>query len=131
MDYSSHACQNMFTKRQIITMRNAITQFRKDLPIKVEIIEKARIFDTVVYDQVLIYTVAKDNRLNIEVKNEDIVNNISYEVYNMIGQKIEDNRQINNNLTQISTTRYPSATYIVLLRNLDGRVVRSQKVVIN
>ena len=131
MDYSSHACQNMFTKRQIITMRNAITQFRKDLPIKVEIIEKARIFDTVVYDQVLIYTVAKYNRLNIEVKNEDIVNNISYEVYNMIGQKIEDNRQINNNLTQISTTRYPSATYIVLLRNLDGRVVRSQKVVIN
>ena len=131
MDYSSHACQNMFTKRQIITMRNAITQFRKDLPIKVEIIEKARIFDTVVYDQVLIYTVAKDNRLNIEVKNEDIVNNISYEVYNMLGQKIEENHPIISNFTQISTTRYPSATYIVILRNLDGRVVRSQKVVVN
>jgi hypothetical protein len=131
MDYSSHACQNMFTKRQVITMRNAITQFRKDLPVKVEIIQRARIFDTVVYDQVLIYPIAKDNRLNIEVKNEDIVNQISYEVYNMIGQKIEDNRIITSNLTQISTTRYSSATYIVLLRNLDGRVVRSQKVVIN
>lgn len=131
MDYSSHACQNMFTKRQIITMRNAITNFRKDLPIKIEIIQKARIFDTVVYDQVLIYPVAKDNRLNIEVKNEDIVNNISYEVYNMIGQKIEENHPITSNFTQISTTRYPSATYIVILRNLDGRVVRSKKVVIN
>lgn len=131
MDYSSHACQNMFTKRQVITMRNAITNFRKDLPIKVEIIQKARIFDTVVYDQVLIYPVAKDNRLNIEVRNEDIVNNISYEVYNMVGQKIEENHPITSNFTQISTTRYPSATYIVILRNLDGRVVRSKKVVIN
>ena len=131
MDYSSHVCQNMFTKRQIITMRNAIKHFRQDLPIQVQIIEKARIFDTVVYDQVLVYPVAKDNRLNIEVKNEDIVNNISYEVYNMIGQKIEENHPIISNFTQISTTRYPSATYIVILRKLDGRVVRSQKVVVN
>jgi len=45
MDYSSHACQNMFTKRQVMTMRNAITQFRKDLPVKVEVIQRARIFD--------------------------------------------------------------------------------------
>ena len=131
MDYSTHQCQNLFTKRQVTTMRNAITQFRYDLPIKVEITRKARVFDTVVYDYVLIYSVAKDNRLKIEVRNEDIVNNISYEVYNMVGQKIEENKIINTNMTEISTTRYPKATYIVILRALDGRVVKNQKVIID
>ena len=131
MDYSSHQCQNLFTKRQVITMRNAVSQFRFDLPVKTEIIVKTRIFDTIVYDQVLIYPVAKDNRLKIEVRNQDIVDHLSFEVYNMIGQKIEDNQIITKNMTEISTSRYPSATYIVLLRALDGRVVKKQKVVID
>ncbi len=131
MDYSTHQCQNMFTKRQAITMRNAITQFRYDLPIQVEIIKKYRVIDTVVYDQVLIYPVAKDNRLKIEVRNDDIVNNISYEVYNMVGQKIEDNKIINSNMTEISTSRYAKATYIVILRTLGGRVIKNQKVIID
>ena len=131
MDYSTHQCQNLFTKRQVITMRNAVSQFRYDLPIKTEILVKSTIFDTVVYDQVLIYPVAKDNRLKIEVRNEDIVNNLSFEVYNMIGQKIEENQIITRNMTEISTSRYPAATYIVILRALDGRVVKNQKVVID
>lgn len=131
MDYSSHQCQNMFTKQQVITMRNAISQYRFDLPIQMEFVQRTRIFDTVVYDEVLVYPVAKDNRLKIEVRNEDIINHLSFEVYNMVGQIIEENKMITKNMTEISTSRYPSATYIVILRAADGRVVRKQKVIID
>ncbi len=131
MDYSSHQCQNMFTRQQINTMRNAITEYRFDLPIQVDYVQKIRIFDTVVYDEVLVYPVAKENRLKIEVKNDDIVNQLSFEVYNMVGQIIEENKLITQNMTEISTSRYPSATYIVILRSGDGRVVRKQKVIID
>jgi hypothetical protein len=80
---------------------------------------------------VLVYPVAKDNRLKIEVRNEDIINHLSFEVYNMVGQIIEENKMITKNMTEISTSRYPAATYIVILRAADGRVVRKQKVIID
>jgi hypothetical protein len=86
MDYSTHLCQNMFTKQQAITMRNALTDFRKDLPIKTEIIVKARIYDTIVYNEVLIYPVAAQSKLVIELRNQDLLDNLSVEIYNMIGQ---------------------------------------------
>jgi hypothetical protein len=55
MDYSTEACQNIFTRQQVFMMRKSVTEYRMDLPIKTEIITKMRIFDTVVYNDILIY----------------------------------------------------------------------------
>jgi len=131
MDYSTHLCQNMFTKHQAITMRNAITDFRNDLPIKTEIIVKARIYDTIVYNEVLIYPVAAQSKLVIELRNQDLLDNLSVEIYNMIGQPVLENQLIVKNFTELSTMRFPPATYIVVLRNPEGKVVRNKKVVID
>jgi hypothetical protein len=131
MDYSAHQCQNLFTKHQAITMRNAITDFRKDLPIKTEIIVKARVYDTIVYNEVLIYPVAAQSKLVIELRNQDIIDNLSVEIYNMIGQLVLQNQAIAKNFTELSTIKFPPATYIIVLRNSEGKVVRNKKVVID
>ena len=131
MDYSTHLCQNMFTKQQAITMRNALTDFRKDLPIKTEIIVKARIYDTIVYNEVLIYPVAAQSKLVIELRNQYLLATLSVEIYNMIGQPVLQNQTIGKNFTELSTMKFPPATYIVVLRNSEGKVVRNKKIVID
>jgi hypothetical protein len=121
----------MFTKQQAITMRNALTDFRKDLPIKTEIIVKTRIYDTIVYNEVLIYPVAAQSKLVIELRNQDLLDNLSVEIYNMIGQPVLQNQTIVKNFTELSTMKFPPATYIVILRNPEGKVVRNKKIVID
>ena len=128
MDYSSHQCQNLFTKRQVITMRNAISQFRKDLPIKTEIVMKSKIFDTLVYNDVKVYPVASNDNLVVELRNQDLVDNLNIEIYNMIGQPVLQNQPLKSNFNEISTIRFPAAVYVVVLKNASGKIIRKDKI---
>ena len=131
MDYSAHSCQNLFTKRQVQVMRTAITAYRKTLPSKIEIIERSRIFDTIIYNDILIYHQTQTKNLVIELKNDDVKENVTAEMYNLIGQQMIAPTVLTQNYTTFSSQRFSVGTYVVILRKANGDVVRKVKIAID
>lgn len=128
MDYSTEACQNIFTKQQVSMMRKSITDYRMDLPIKMEIVTKMRIFDTIVYNDILIYPKSNLKKVMVEVKNEDVLDQLEVQFFSMLGQSMTDPIAIKKNETLIDTESWSSGFYVArLLRTSDGKVIRKQK----
>jgi hypothetical protein len=128
MDYSTEACQNIFTKRQVSVMRKSITEYRVDLPIKIDIITKLRIFDTVVYNEILIYPKSNSKKVMVEVKNEDVLDQLEIQFFTMLGQAITEPIDIKKNETLVDTESWSTGAYVArLVRTSDGKVIRKQK----
>lgn len=128
MDYSTEACQNIFTKKQVSMMRKSITEYRVDLPIKVDIVTKMRIFDTVVYNEILIYPKSNSKKVLVEVKNEDVLDQLEIRFFTMLGQAMTEPIAIKKNETLVDTESWPTGAYVALLvRTSDGKVIRKQK----
>jgi hypothetical protein len=128
MDYSTEACQNIFTRQQVFMMRKSVTEYRMDLPIKTEIITKMRIFDTVVYNDILIYPKSNIKKVMVEVKNEDILDQLEVQFYTMLGQSISELIAIKKNETLVDTESWSTGAYVArLVRTSDGKVIRKQK----
>ncbi len=128
MDYSTEACQNIFTKQQVSMMRKSITEYRVDLPIKMDIITKLRIFDTVVYNDILIYPKSNINKVMVEVKNEDVLDQLEVQFFTMLGQAITEPIAIKKNETLVDTESWATGAYVAMLvRSSDGKVIRKQK----
>lgn len=128
MDYSTEACQNIFTRQQVSMMRKSITEYRMDLPIKIDIVTKMRIFDTVVYNDILIYPKSNLKKVMVEVKNEDVLDQLEVQFFSMLGQSLTEPIAIKRNETLIDTESWPSGFYVArLLRISDGKVIRKQK----
>jgi predicted Zn-dependent protease with MMP-like domain len=132
MDYSTEACQNIFTRRQVQMMRTSITDFRTELPIKREIITRMRVFDTVVYDEVLIYPVDQRTEVVVEVRNEDILDRVEVQFFDLLGQRMTDAVALKSNETRINTETWASGYYVAILRRAeDGKVIRKQKLFVD
>ena len=132
MDYSTEACQNLFTKQQVQMMRTSITDFRTELPIKREIITRMRIFDTVVYDEVLIYPVDKESDVVVEIRNEDILEQLDVQFFDLLGRKVTEVYKLSKNETRFDTQTWASGYYVaVLKRTSDGKVIRKQKLFVD
>ena len=128
MDYSTEACQNIFTKQQVSMMRKSITEYRVDLPIKMDIITKLRIYDTVVYNDILIYPKSNINKVMVEVKNEDVLDQLEVQFFTMLGQAITEPIAIKKNETLVDTESWSTGAYVArLVRSSDGKVIRKQK----
>lgn len=128
MDYSTEACQNIFTKQQVSMMRKSITDYRMDLPIKMEIVTKMRIFDTIVYNDILIYPKSNLKKVMVEVKNEDVLDQLEVQFFSMLGQSMTDPIAIKKNETLVDTESWSTGFYVArLLRTSDGKVIRKQK----
>lgn len=128
MDYSTEACQNIFTKQQVSMMRKSITEYRVDLPIKIDIITKLRIFDTVVYNEILIYPKSNIKKVMVEVKNEDVLDQLEIQFFTMLGQAITEPIAIKKNETLVDTESWSTGAYVArLVRTSDGKVIRKQK----
>lgn len=128
MDYSTHDCQNLFTRRQVEVMRNALTTYRSNIIVDMRIETKMRVFDTVIYDKVLIYAQPNNDKLIVEVKNVDLLDNLTVETYDILGQKVIPNHTLTSNETVFPTHNFATGVYIVVLRKPNGEVVRKQKV---
>ncbi len=132
MDYSTEACQNLFTKQQVQMMRTSITDFRTELPIKRDIITRMRVFDTVVYDEVLIYPINKETDVVVEIRNEDILEALEIQFYDMLGQEITELKTLTTNETRFDTQTWADGYYVaVLKRKSDGKVIRKQKLFVD
>jgi hypothetical protein len=131
MDYSSHACQNMFTKRQVQVMREVIKEYRTALPSKTEIVQRMRIFDTVVYNELLIFPVNRDQKVVVETRNEDLLNTLKMDVYDAAGRKIYADLLIDKNESSISTVKFAPGIYIFNLKRADNnKPVKTVKLLI-
>ena len=132
MDYSTEACQNLFTKQQVQMMRTSITDFRTELPIKRDIITRMRVFDTVVYDEVLIYPINKETDVVVEIRNEDILEALEIQFYDMLGQEITESKTLTTNERRFDTQTWADGYYVaVLKRKSDGKVIRKQKLFVD
>ena len=132
MDYSSEQCQNMFTRQQIQVMRNIIKDYRASLPIKVEIVEKMRIFDTVVYNEVKIFARNSNQTAVLEVTNEELLNILTLNVYDAAGRVILADVPVNRNEMIFSTIRFAPGVYVFQLRRADtNKPVKTEKLYIN
>jgi hypothetical protein len=132
MDYSTEACQNLFTKQQVQMMRTSITDFRTELPIKREIITRMRVFDTVVYDEVLIYPVDTETDVVVEIRNADILEQLDVQFFDLLGRKVTEVQSLTKNETRFDTQTWASGYYVaVLKRTSDGKVIRKQKLFVD
>jgi len=128
MDYSTHECQNMFTRQQADMMLTALTMYRPGVITKKEVEVRARIFDTVLYDQILILPQNPQRELIVEVTDEDLLNNVSVEVYNAVGQLIVPNTSLNKNETIFPSMHFASGIYVVVIKKSDGSFARKKKI---
>jgi hypothetical protein len=132
MDYSTEACQNLFTKRQVQMMRTSITDFRTELPIKTEIVTRMRVFDTVVYDEVLIYPISAESDVVVEIRNEEILEALDIQFYNLLGQTMTEPKQLLTNETRFDTQTWADGFYVAVLKRIsDGKVIRKQKLFVD
>ena len=132
MDYSTEACQNLFTRRQVQMMRTSITDFRTELPIKREIITRMRVFDTVVYDEVLIYPINVESDVVVEIRNEDILEALDIQFFDMLGQTMTEPKQLLTNETRFDTQTWADGYYVAVIKRVsDGKVIRKQKLFVD
>jgi hypothetical protein len=131
MDYSSERCQNMFTKKQVGIMRTGIREFRTTLASKIEIVQRMRIFDTVVYNDLKIYA-SKNNKVVVEVRNEDLLNTLKMDVYDASARLLYKDLAISKNESYISTINFAPGVYFFQLRKNEenGKVIRTEKLMI-
>jgi len=132
MDYSTHACQNMFTKGQVAAMRNVASTYRKDLAIAYRIDTTMRIFDTVVYDEVLIYRQSENQNISAELTDELKEGLVTLQVYDLLGQAMTEETLLVDNVTRFSTVGWRPAAYISILRRADNdKVLRRDKIFVD
>jgi hypothetical protein len=132
MDYSSENCQNMFTRQQVQVMRNVIKDYRTSLPVKIEIVERMRIFDTFVYNEVKIFARNSNQTAVVEVTNDELLNALTLNVYDASGRRIISDLPIDRNEVMISTVRFAPGIYVFQLgRNDNKKPVKTEKLYIN
>lgn len=129
MDYSSHACQNMFTKHQINVMRRGITDFRYELPYSVEIDSQKRVHDTVLYDSLKII-VTSGQRIYFELRNGDLLNNLSMNLYDLSGRAIMRSVKLGKHENYVSTANVAPGIYVCALYDKNNKFVKKQKLFI-
>lgn len=120
MDYSTHDCQNLFTRQQTQVMRAALVNSRSGIISRTRIEERMRVFDTTIYDKILIYPVNTDHKIIVEVRDEDLKEQLSVEVYNSIGQLIVKNQPLQKNETELRPFRHSPGVYVVVIRKSNG-----------
>lgn len=129
MDYSNHSCQNMFTKHQSRVMRQGITAFRSGIAFKTQIDTIAHIFDTVIYNELKFY-VSEKQRIYFELKNTDLLDNLSVDLFDLSGRKVLDNAALNKNENYISTARFATGAYVIVLKNKQNKLIKKELILI-
>ncbi|MBS3915777.1 MAG: T9SS type A sorting domain-containing protein [Bacteroidetes bacterium] len=129
MDYSSHQCQNMFTHQQILAMRASLREFRYDLPVKMDITERMVVKDTFKYNNIKIFASSTD-KVTVEIRNEDLKENMKMDVLNMAGQYLLKDVPISVNDNWMRTDMLSSGIYIFHLKKANNQSAKIEKLLI-
>ncbi len=91
-----------------------------------------RVFDTVVYDEVLIYPVDTETDVVVEVRNEELLEMVDVQFFDLLGRQVTELAALKQNETRFDTQTWASGYYVaVLKRSSDGKVIRKQKLFVD
>lgn len=130
MDYSSHVCQTMFTKRQIQVMRNSITLWRFNLPILREIDSTKHVVDTVLYDKFDFYPVA-NQQVYFELTNDKKTLNYFLKVHDLSGRLMVNQYALNKNEQYLSTRNFAPGLYVFTITDSNNNKIKQKKLFIS
>lgn len=122
MDYSTHECQTMFTNGQCAVMNNALKNYRKTIIKETEIEISMRVFDTVIYDHVLIFPRATESKIVVEIPNEVLETSVIFSLYNNIGQQVIQDQELLFNETFFDVRGLAEGNYVGVIKNDRGDV---------
>lgn len=129
MDYSSHACQNMFTKHQIRVMHESINAYRKGIAFNMKIDTIMHVFDTVIYNELKFYVTEKQ-RIYFELRNADLLENLTVNMYDLSGRQVVIEAPLSKNENYISTANLAPAAYVVCIKNKRNKLIKKELVLI-
>jgi hypothetical protein len=131
MDYSTHECQTMFTKGQSEVMYNALRTFRREIISTAEVEVTARIFDTVIYDQVLVFPRPAESVIVVELTPEVLESSVSFSLYNTLGQKVIKEANLTQNETFFDSRKLAPGHYIGVIKTSTGEVKKSVRFILD
>jgi hypothetical protein len=131
MDYSTHECQTMFTNGQSAVMSNALKTYRKSIISKTEVEVSMRVFDTVVYDQVLVFPRRAESAIVVELTPEVLETSVSFSVYNTLGQKVIKEVTLTQNETFFDSRKLAPGHYIGVIKANNGEVKKSVRFILD
>ena len=131
MDYSTHECQTMFTKGQSEVMYNALRTFRREIISTAEVEVTARIFDTVIYDQVLVFPRPTESVIVVELTPEVLESSVNFSVYNTLGQKVIKETTLTQHETLFDSRKLAPGHYIGVIKANNGEVKKSVRFILD
>jgi hypothetical protein len=130
MDYSTHPCQNMFTEQQTRAMQSTLETYRSSIA-TYEITTTTTVIDTVEYDEMLVFYRSDKSQIIVEVVDKELDVTLSFDLFNIVGQKMMETVTIEKNETIIPTSKFSQGQYIVVLRTGDGDLVKVQRLIVD
>lgn len=131
MDYSTHECQTMFTKGQTDVMYDALRTFRRDIIATAEVEVTTRVFDTVIYDQVLIFPRPSESVIVVELTKEVLESTVNFSVYNSLGQKVIKEQELTSNETYFDSRKLSPGHYVGVLKNNNQEIKKTVRFIID
>lgn len=124
MDYSSETCQNMFTKKQIEIMRQALMQYRYG------IIEQKHFTPIIPTDSLKIYWSSDEDGINIlrPLGNKNYT--IKIDLIDYTGRILMKDYVLPTSSSIVDTRFYRPGVYVLKVRNGDGTLLQSKKILI-
>ena len=130
MDYSTHPCQNMFTKQQTRAMQSTLETYRSSIA-TYEITTTTTVIDTVEYDEMLVFYRSDKSQIIVEVVDKELDVTLSFDLFNIVGQKMMETVTIEKNETIIPALKFSQGQYIAVLRTGDGDLVKVQRLIVD
>jgi hypothetical protein len=130
MDYSTHPCQNMFTEQQTRAMQSTLETYRSSIA-TYEITTTTTVIDTVEYDEMLVFYRSDKSQIIVEVVDKELDVTLSFDLFNIVGQKMMETVTIEKNETIIPASKFSQGQYIAVLRTGDGDLVKVQRLIVD
>jgi hypothetical protein len=128
MDYTDDDCMNMFTEGQATIMRSTLEGSRDDILISEGCNAQVAVNDILSKQllQITIYPNPASSQFEIAIKNF-IGNEVTVQIYNMIGQIMEDVQSPNSGdqHVTIDASHFPAGEYLVKVS--DGNEILTQQ----
>jgi rhamnogalacturonyl hydrolase YesR len=81
---------------------------------------------------VLIYPISAESDVVVEIRNEEILEALDIQFYNLLGQTMTEPKQLLTNETRFDTQTWADGFYVAVLKRIsDGKVIRKQKLFVD
>ena len=80
----------------------------------------------------LIYPISAESDVVVEIRNEEILEALDIQFYNLLGQTMTEPKQLLTNETRFDTQTWADGFYVAVLKRIsDGKVIRKQKLFVD